>query len=359
MMKSTLAVAAALAVVSGLAAPKPGPFKDIKVTLCEGKGEKCQVQEKKALDAIGGLLKAGDADTMQIRAVLGDYVRLMRLMRKDIVVNADSARAALLLGGIYLNDREIYVLGMNTYTEAANVVSKRDPKGRTALQLAIECKNETACKALLENAVANKYLPLDVDLAGNTVLHYAVMCGSAKTLDLLKQEFDRLAEGNAAAADNLKKLVNVANKDGDTPLILAARGEDGACLKKLIEIFNPACDVANARGETALIAAVKANRRAAVEELLGKGAEVDMKDVDGRTALDFACEAGQLDMIDLLLGKHAVLKGRLLTGAVARGDKEVIMKLLEWGADVNGEGVMAAAADPAVKALLKSQGGVD
>jgi ankyrin repeat protein len=85
---------------------------------------------------------------------------------------------------------------------------------------------------------------------------------------------------------------NLRDRDGNTPLMLAAIGRWTEGLELLIAIHADV-DRRNNAGETALIKAVEANDLADTRILLDAGANPDLSDnVAGRTARDYAAQRG-------------------------------------------------------------------
>ena len=121
----------------------------------------------------------------------------------------------------------------------------------------------------------------------------------------------------------------------------AARMGDEAAVKSLLEAgVDP--DVPDKDGETPLLLAAYFGRTEVVRLLLDSGAEIDMADAFGRTPLMRASQLGRGEVVQLLLGASADLtikdgKGitALMYAADVSGDEEVFRYILEAGADVD------------------------
>ncbi|WP_374173039.1 ankyrin repeat domain-containing protein [Flavobacterium tructae] len=73
---------------------------------------------------------------------------------------------------------------------------------------------------------------------------------------------------------------NKINKDGNTPLMIAAGARETAALEKLLPVTKN-INLQNAKGESALTFSVRSGTPEAVATLLSKGADVNVKDKDG------------------------------------------------------------------------------
>jgi ankyrin repeat protein len=161
--------------------------------------------------------------------------------------------------------------------------------------------------------------PNSVDANGEPALVSAARAGFEPTVDALLR-------GGAK--------VDVRNRFGDTPILVAAIGGHLAVVKKFVA---RGVDI-NAPGWTPLMYAATAGKDDVVRYLLGAGASVDAEGPNGITALMMAVRGGQADTVSLLLAKGANSNHRSDTGATAlawaqRGGFNVIEKeLREHGA---------------------------
>lgn len=90
------------------------------------------------------------------------------------------------------------------------------------------------------------------------------------------------------------------DKDGNTPLHLAARSDATAVMEKLLE-SGADINMPNAAGETPLHLAVRNQHFSAISLLVERGATVLATDKDGQTPVDIVMQAEQGYLFDLLL----------------------------------------------------------
>jgi ankyrin repeat protein len=167
--------------------------------------------------------------------------------------------------------------------------------------------------------------------------------------------------GNTAAVENAIASgsdINKKDKNGNTPLILAARHGDAGIVRALLM---KGADVAikNNDGYDALLAltsytmmstptdnkttepigVITEGHLKAAALLLDHGADVNTKTKDGMTALLVATKLRKKDIVDLLLSKGAAVNATDQQGATAliiaasKGYGELICPLLRKGAD--------------------------
>lgn len=106
------------------------------------------------------------------------------------------------------------------------------------------------------------------------------------------------------------------DRDGNTPLLVAARGSfsDGV---RLLLAGKADVDAANNRGETALIRAVHARDLASVEMLLAAGADPDRPDnLAGRSAREYAAANPRLGRLGEVLADAPAKKATGTMGPV-------------------------------------------
>ncbi len=161
---------------------------------------------------------------------------------------------------------------------------------------------------------------------GTTALHFAVY------------EDDVEAAGKLVRAG---ARVDVENRYGQRPLLLACGNGNGAMVRLLLEagaeVHGP-----GKGGETPLMLASRAGSVEAVKALLARGAKVEARERAGQTALMWAAAEGHTEVVRVLLGAGASLSGTVDSGfpalyfAVREGRLETVRALLAAGADVKG-----------------------
>lgn len=172
---------------------------------------------------------------------------------------------------------------------------------------------------------------------------YALLAARAEEAGTLSQAWsDCLHGGNVReirSALDRGAAVDARDRQGNTPLHLAALHADAAALQLLLE---RGADVraTNAAGATALMRAVGDRRK--VEILLAHGAEVNAASVSGNTPLMLAARvAASRETVRLLLARGADVRATnrfgatALMAAAAGGDPVTVRLLLERGADPN------------------------
>ena len=153
---------------------------------------------------------------------------------------------------------------------------------------------------------------------GKTALSWAAIRGDLEMTEALLE----------AGAD-----VNLADDDGNTPLILAASAGP-ELVRKLIGAGSEV-NRANRQGETALTLAARRDV-ASVRVLLDAGANVSAQDARGLDALTVAKASGKDEMVALLRGAGATeTPEELLNEAVRRNEPGRVAELIRSGADVN------------------------
>jgi uncharacterized protein len=93
--------------------------------------------------------------------------------------------------------------------------------------------------------------------------------------------------------------VNAADEEGNTPLILAARGADAEVLQVLID-NGALINAQNKEGQTALMNAANEDDLETVKILILAGADVNLKNKQGETAWDLTTD----DEVEKLLEMH-------------------------------------------------------
>lgn len=237
---------------------------------------------------------------LEMNAVLGNYARVLRLMKRGAMVSVADA-TTLLAGATYLGQTAMFKRALELKADV-NAPAERDPRARPALLIAIESGN-TEFLRLIHEA---KGLQTVTDAAGNTALHYA------------------MKNGNLAVARVLAKAVDVTavNKKGETALFTAVRRNQAKPVEFLINLVTAEDDVKT-----------KAARKAFV----------NFKNAAGEDAFTVGCRADVHMVLDALFVAGAEFNDSHLVEAAGSNRIAIAQWLVEHGADVNADGVMAAA----------------
>ena len=141
---------------------------------------------------------------------------------------------------------------------------------------------------------------------------------------------------------------NTVDPKGNPMLILAIREKSTKVTEFLLKDPNTDVDLSNKHGETPLmIAAIDGDMPVVKELVLQKHARVDHL---GWTPLHYACTKGQLEVAHFLVANGAIVDSTSLNGstplmmAVQSGNEQLIRFLLDQGADIsirNGIGFSA------------------
>ncbi|GES60475.1 hypothetical protein ATEIFO6365_0002098600 [Aspergillus terreus] len=200
-------------------------------------------------------------------------------------------------------------------------VEATDLRGRTALMFAAKSMSAETVSLILERC-SNIHAR---DTSGRTALHYAVDGDNAGVVSLLLQ-----GGLDPMAVDSAQR----------TPHIM------GLCSANLaiIDIFYdrlPDIDVINSLSETPLIVACQGNRVQVAEELLKRGADIEVKHVPSkRTPLTIACEMGFEPLAKMLLdhGADPYIRyyGRPnIAIAASHGHTGIVKMLVEHGVPID------------------------
>lgn len=165
-------------------------------------------------------------------------------------------------------------------------VDRRDQQTNTTpLQWsAINGQNSAADELLRRGADIN-----NKDKFGRTALHYAAFYGSAETAATLL----RIPLCN----------VDMRDKHGSTPLILAAEGGHVDAIQSLLGC-GAGINLTNKLGASALHEAAYNGHADAIGTLINSGSNLVIRDHDGNTAMHYAAEQGHSDCVNaLLIGK--------------------------------------------------------
>ncbi|WP_456201480.1 ankyrin repeat domain-containing protein [Wolbachia endosymbiont of Protocalliphora sialia] len=197
--------------------------------------------------------------------------------------------------------------------DAANI-DAQDKDGKTPLHFAAQEGNLDMVQFFLNRGANIKAK----DMYGWTPLHFASAYGK---FDVVKFFLD--------------SNINIRAKDryGDTPLHLAAQNNDKS---EIVESFldsdaNNINDRTN-NGWTPLHVAVQGNKPSTVKLLLGRGADIEVKDTYGQTPLDLATQKGYTDIVKILEQEQL---GKELFTAVREYDFSRVEKLISRGANID------------------------
>ena len=257
----------------------------------------------------------------EMNAVMGDYARIMRLLRRGEKVSEDEA-TTILVGSVYLNQPALFKRALDLGAKI-DFPAVRDPRKRPAMLVAIQTGHPSFLSSINE-ANGN---PKVVDANNNTALHYAMRSGNLSVVKAIFSQIDPKA----------------VNAKGETALFSALRRNQAGAAKFLIELFKGKDDEQTAAMRKAF---------------------VDVKNAAGKDAFTVACESNARDVLDVLASAGAEYGTANLIEAAGANRVTIAQWLVEHGADVNAEGVMAAAFgspdddDTATYKYLVRQGGV-
>merc|ERR1711962_1798279 len=179
-------------------------------------------------------------------------------------------------------DGDCNALIQDLIAQGANVSSKTDKTGETALHLAARYARSDAAKRLLESSAdANVQ-----DNTGRTPLHAAVAADAQGVFQILLRH----------RATNL----DAKTYDGTTPLILATRLAIEGIVEELIQ-SDADINASDENGKSALHWAASVNNVEAVNTLLAHGANRDAQDCKDETPLFLSCREGSYQAAKALL----------------------------------------------------------
>ena len=254
-----------------------------------------------------------------LEAVLGDYARIMRRVKKGESVSKEEA-TSLLVGAAFLNQPKVFKQAAQLGADV-NAAPRRDGLMRPAILVAVGCGRYE----FVDEVEALKGDMKVVDGNGDTVLHYAV-------------------------------------ERGNLPLV-----------NKVASVVDPKS--VNKAGETALFTAVKRNQLQVAKFLLAMFADekarkeyVEIKNAAGLTAFGYACTVNAHMLLDTLAQAGAEFNEEDLAKAAVNNCVGAAQWLVEQGLDVNDPKVLEAVKkmqghnetlDYLVGEGLKAAGGVE
>lgn len=196
----------------------------------------------------------------------------------------------------------------------------QDNAGCSALILAAKSGHESVVRILVDGGC-------DVNVIDNehrTPLFYAAQSG-------LKEAVERLIQ--AGADPDLKG-------SEPSPLIQAAKGGFAAIVQILVS-RGAGINHRDSQGKTALMCAAQGGHVDIMKVLLGQGASGRIEDVSGDSALTIAAWHGHLEAVRVLLPVSDIEHRERDEGmtalhlAIAKDSKDIVVALLEAGAEVN------------------------
>ena len=198
-----------------------------------------------------------------LEAVLGDYARIMRRLKKDESVSKEEA-TSLLVGSVFLNQPKVFTQAVQLGADV-NAAPRRDGLVRPAILIAIGCERYE----FVDEIVSLKGNMRVVDGNGDTVLHYAVKRGNLPLVN------------KVATAVDLKSV----NKAGETALFTAVNRNQLQVAKFLLAMFGDEktrkeyVEIKNAAGLTAFAYACTVNAHMLLDTLAQAGAEFNEEDL--------------------------------------------------------------------------------
>ena len=236
----------------------------------------------------------------------------------------------------------------------ARINFRESLNGKTCLHYAAAKGDTNIIEMLLRDRRINVGVK---DISGRTPLHYAAEAGQLDAVKLLTAKLPKEPRKNdeeEKLSEKGKKMLDLADKGGRTPLYLAATEGHVNVMEYLVE--NGAVVNTKAEdGSTPLLQAARNKHDDVVSFLIEKKADVNVKDEDNMTPLHFAAKRGNYKAVDLLVragakvnvvtkkgwtpllftidkGSHATEKGSLAT---KKGSREIVDLLTKENAKTN------------------------
>ena len=228
-----------------------------------------------------------------LEAVLGDYARIMRRVKKGESVSKEEA-TSLLVGSVFLNQPKVFKQAAQLGADV-NAAPRRDGLMRPAILVAVGCGRYE----FVDEIEALKGDMKVVDGNGDTVLHYAVERGNLPLVN------------KVASAVDPKSV----NKAGETALFTAVKRNQLQVAKFLLAMFGDD----KARKEY-----------------------VEIKNTVGLTAFGYACTVNAHMLLDTLAQAGAEFNEEDLANAAVNNCVGAAQWLVEQGLDVNDPKVLEA-----------------
>lgn len=288
-------------------------------------------------------LRSIQGDTALIRfAFLGELSLVEYLLRKGAAIQAkeDGSEDTALHNAAMEDHYEVVEMLLNL-KEAPEIRELKNKSGQTPLLTAAQFGKSQIASLLLDKGA--DYNIIDND--GNTALHYAAISGDrelAERLLALKQMVsDSPNEPNATSAVKSSRLLNMTNKNEDTPLALALSSEQEAVFAFLLE-SGAKTDIESHNGDTLLHRAAKTGQLNIVKKLLPasiEGAESvkaePVRNILGETPMMLAAQEDKFDVVEYLLSRNETFteKGMKLEKAMFSAAHDGHIRLIQglWG----------------------------
>ena len=240
-----------------------------------------------------------------------------------------------------------------------------DNNGSTAFDYAAKIGNITLLKKLLDRKVKYTDNALLIATQGNrrettSLDAYKFLVEELKLKPTVTGKSGENVLHLLAGKPNQKEIIsyflskgvdaNKVNNDGNTPFMIAAGARENGSLEVLLPVAKN-INLQNAKGESALTMAVKSGTPDAVALLLGKGADVNVKDKDGNNLGFYLVQSYRPDPKQDTFDTKAKLlqeKGLNLAApqkdgstlyhfAAAKNDLSLLKKLAPLNIDVNAK----------------------
>jgi len=183
-----------------------------------------------------------------------DYLTTKGLSFKDVDNNGKTAFDYAARTGNVVLLKKLVAKGVKPTDNALLVATQGTRRETTPLE---------AYKYLVEEV---KLKPTFTTKSGENVLHF--LAGKQNQTEIINYFLSKSVDANQV------------NKDGNTPVMIAAGARETAVLEQLLpKVKN--INLQNLKGESALTMAVRSGTPEAVALLLNKGADVNVKDKDG------------------------------------------------------------------------------